>query len=115
MTEEVNVYEIMEIADKYNLKVDGYQFSPKFDLKLPCGLLVARIKYKVFNDLVEIIEMPKEYTSWPGDGGHRFILCQGWINAHGLFSFEQKIQFLLENYKKCEVECRKLELEKDFK
>lgn len=115
MIEDVNVSKILEIADKYNLKIADYQFSPKFDVKMSCGLLVARVKYAVYNDLVENIEMPKEYTSWPGDGGHRYIMCQGWMNAQGLFSFERKVQFLLENYKKCEVECRKLDLENDFK
>lgn len=115
MTEDVNVSNIIEIANKYNLKVEDYRFSPKFDVKMSCGLLVARIKYTTFNDLVENIEMPKEYTSWPGDGGHRYIMCQGWMNAQGLFSFERKVQFLLENYKKCAVECRKLDLENDFK
>lgn len=114
MTEDVNVSKIIEIADKYSLKVADYQFSPKFDLKMSCGLLVARVKYAVYNDLVENIEMPKKYTSWPGDGGHRYIMCQGWMYAQGLFSFERKVQFLLENYKKCEVECRKLDLENDF-
>lgn len=84
MIEDVKVSKILELADKYSLKVADYQFSPKFDLKMSCGLLVARVKYAVYNDLVENIEMPKEYTSWPGDGGHRYIMCQGWMNAQGL-------------------------------
>ena len=116
MTEDVKISKILEIANKYNLKVADYQFSPnKFDVKLSCGLLVARVKYAVYNDLVEYIEMPQGYTSWPDDGNYRYILCKGWMQAQGLFSFERKLQFLLENYKKCEVECRKLDLENDFK
>lgn len=114
MTEDVNVSKILEIADKYSLKVADYQFSPKFDVKLSCGLLVARVKYAVYNDLVENIEMPEGYTTFPGNEGQCYILCKGWVNVQGLFSFERKVKFLLENYKKCEVECRKLELEKDF-
>lgn len=114
MTEDVNISKIIELADKYNLKVAEYQFSPKFDVKLSCGLLVAKITYSRFNKLVENIEMPQEYTSWQGGDGHRYMGCQGWMQAQGLFSFERKIKFLLENYKKCEVECRKLELENDF-
>jgi hypothetical protein len=115
MTEDVNVSKILDIANKYSLKVADYQFSPKFDVKLSCGLLVARVKYAVYNDLVENIEMPQGYTSLSGDDGHRYILCQGWMQAQGLFSFERKVKFLLENFKRCEVECRKLELENDFK
>lgn len=115
MTEDVNVSKIIDLANKYNLKVEDYRFSPKFDVKMSCGLLVARIKYTTFNDLIENIEMPQGYITWPGDGGNKYILCKGWMNAQGLFSFERKVQFLLENYKKCEVECRKLELENDFK
>ena len=60
--------------------------------------------------------MPREYiTGFLSDKGHRFIICHGWMNEQGLFSFERKLQFLLENYKKCKVECRKLDLENDFK
>lgn len=114
MIEDVDVSDIIELANKYNLKVEYYRFSPKVDVKLSCGLLVARIKYTTFNELVENIEMPREYiTGFPK--GHRYILIKGWINAQSLFSFERKLQFLLENYKKCKCECRKLELENDFK
>ena len=97
MTEDVNVSKIIEVANKYNLKVGDYKFSPKFDVKLSCGLLVARIKYTTYNDLIENIEMPQGYTIWPVDDIHRYILCKGWMQAQGLFSFERKIQFLLEN------------------
>lgn len=115
MTEDVKVSKIIELADKYSLKVADYQFSTKFDLKLSCGLLVARVKYTEFDNSVVNIEMPEGYTTFSGDGGNRYILCKGWVNAQGLFSFERKLKFLLENFKKCEVECRKLDLEKDFK
>lgn len=114
MTEDVNVSKILELADKYSLKVTDYQFSTKFDLKMSCGLLVARVKYTEFDNSVVIIEMPEGYTTFSGNDGHIYILCKGWVNAQGLFSFERKLKFLLENFKKCEVECRKLELEKDF-
>lgn len=116
MTEDVKISKIIELANKYNLKVEKYKFCYKISLKMSCGLLVARIKYTTFNDLIEYIEMPQGYTTCPGDGGNKYILlCNGWMNAQGLFSFERKLQFLLENYKKCEVECRKLDLENDFK
>ena len=116
MTEDVKISKIIELADKYNLKVENYRFSSKFDLKLSCGLLVARVDYTEFDDLVVNIEMPEKYvTGFPSDEGHRFILCQGWMQAQGLFSFERKVKFLLENLKRCEVECRKLDLESDFK
>lgn len=115
MTENVNVSKIIELADKYSLKVSDYQFSTKFELKMSCGLLVARIKYTEFDNSVVNIEMPEGYTSFLGAEGHIYILCQGWVNTQGLFSFERKLKFLLEDYKKCEVECRKLELENDFK
>jgi hypothetical protein len=85
MTEDVKISKIIELADKYNLKVEDYSFSPKFDVKLSCGLLIARIKYSTYNDLIEYIEMPQGYTSWPGDGNYRYILCKGWIQAQGLF------------------------------
>ena len=116
MTEDVNVSKIIELANKYNLKVEKYKFNYIIILKLSCGLIVARIKYTTFNDLVEYIEMPEEYiTDFLSDDGHRYILCQGWIQAQGLFSFERKVKFLLENFKRCEVERRKLDLENDFK
>ena len=115
MIEDVKVSDILEIADKYSLKVADYQFSPNFDLKMSCGLLVARVKYTEFDNSVVNIEMPEGYTSFLGAEGNRYILCKGWVNAQGLFSFERKLKFILENFKKCEVECRKLELESDFK
>lgn len=114
MTENVKVSKIIELADKYSLKVSDYQFSTKFDLKLSCGLLVARVKYTEFYNSVVNIEMPEGYTTFPGNEGQCYILCKGWMNAQGLVSFERKLKFLLENFKKCEIECRKLELEKDF-
>ena len=109
MTEDVKISKIIELADKYNLKVEKYKFSYKISLKLSCGMHVAIVEYTSFDDVVNI-EMPREYiTSFP------YILCQGRMQAQGLFSFERKVKFLLENFKKCEVECRKLELENDFK
>lgn len=115
MTEDVKISKIIELADKYNLKVEKYKFSYKISLKMSCGLLVATVEYTSFDNVVNI-EMPREYiTGFPSDEGHRFILCQGWMQAQGLFSFERKVKFLLENFKRCEVECRKLELENDFK
>lgn len=115
MTEYVKISKIIELADKYNLKLEKYKFSYKISLKMSCGLLVATVEYTSF-DVIVNIEMPREYiTGFLCDEGHRFILCQGWMQVQGLFSFERKLQFLLENYKKCEVECRKLDLENDFK
>lgn len=115
MTEDVKISKIIELADKYNLKVEKHKFCYKISLKMSCGLLVATVEYTSFDDVVNI-EMPREYTTgFPGDGNHRYILCQGWMQAQGLFSFERKVKFLLENFKRCEVECRKLELENDFK
>lgn len=115
MTEDVKISKIIELANKYNLKVEKYKFSYKISLKMSCELLVATVEYTSFYVIVNI-EMPREYiTGFLCDEGHRFILCQGWMQAQGLFSFERKLQFLLENHKKCEVECRKLDLENDFK
>ena len=115
MTEDVKISKIIELANKYNLKVEKYKFCYKISLKMSCGLLVAIVEYTSF-DYVVNIEMPREYiTCFLGDEGPRFIICHGWMNAQGLFSFERKLQFLLENHKKCEVECRKLDLENDFK
>lgn len=115
MTEDVKISKIIELANKYNLKVEKYKFSYKISLKMSCELLVATVEYTSF-DVVVNIEMPREYiTGFLGDEGHRFILCQGWMQVQGLFSFERKLQFLFENYKKCEVEYRKLDLENDFK
>lgn len=38
--------------------------------------------------------MPREYiTGFISDKGHRFVICHGWMNVQGLFSFERKLQF----------------------
>lgn len=110
MTEDVKISKIIELANKYNLKVCKYIFNPQLDLKLSCELLVAKVKYTTFDDVVNI-EMPKKYIS---DLLSESIVCQGWWQPQGLFSFERKIKFLLENYKKCVVEYRKFALENDF-
>lgn len=122
MTEDVNISKIIELANKYSLKVFKYKFNTIVELQVPCGLLgnllIARIKYTEFNNLVKNIEMPEKYittTVYSNSVNNIEICCQGWMQAQGLFSFERKLQFLLENYKKCEVEFRRLELENDFK
>lgn len=91
MTEDVKISKIIELADKYNLKVEKYKFSYKISLKMSCELLVATVEYTSFYVIVNI-EMPREYiTGFLCDEGHRFILCQGWMQVQGLFSFERKL------------------------
>jgi hypothetical protein len=73
MTEDVKISKIIELADKYNLKVEKYKFSYKISLKMSCGLLVATVEYTSFDDVVNI-EMPREYiTGFPSDDGHIYI------------------------------------------
>lgn len=122
MIEDVNISKIIELANKYSLKVFKYNFNTIVELQVPCGLLgnllIARIKYTEFNNLVKNIEMPEKYitaTVYSNSVNNIEICYQGWFDAHSLFSFERQLKFLLEDIKKCEVEFRRLELENDFK
>ena len=45
MTEDVKISKIIELANKYNLKVEKYKFCYKISLKMSCGLLVATVEY----------------------------------------------------------------------
>lgn len=45
MTEDVKISKIIELANKYNLKVEKYKFSYKISLKMSCELLVATVEY----------------------------------------------------------------------